>query len=283
VTPVGVLTPQALLWSFMGSSRAYTIFVGAGELTGAMLLCFRRTTTLGALLLTAILANVLAMNLAYDVGVKLTAANLLAMAIILVGYDGRRLFDLFIRQQPTAAPEFAPLFASGRWNIIVGGPGSALMAGLFCFNSMTHEMLPEMRENGPSSPPPALFGIFDVMGDSATGAPGARSIFEPLHWRRIVFERYGRTVAQTKDGVSVAFSADLDTATHTVRLTERARVTEQPSPVDSTVAQHLVFHFSSPTGQRVILRSGQDSVILQRVDPSRYVLIKHRWLGWGGW
>src|SRR6185369_3945460 len=46
---VGELTPMSLLWTFMQYSRPYAIFGGVMELSAVLLLCFRRTATLGAL------------------------------------------------------------------------------------------------------------------------------------------------------------------------------------------------------------------------------------------
>jgi uncharacterized membrane protein YphA (DoxX/SURF4 family) len=89
--PVGELTPMALLWTTMGHSPGYARFAGGVEILGALLLFHRRTTTLGALILVGATANVLALNLAYDVGQKLFSAHLLVMAGLLVAPDVPRL------------------------------------------------------------------------------------------------------------------------------------------------------------------------------------------------
>ncbi len=54
----------------MGYSTPYNVFTGLVETVPAMLLFFRRTATLGALLLVAVLANVVMLNLCYDVPVE---------------------------------------------------------------------------------------------------------------------------------------------------------------------------------------------------------------------
>src|SRR5262249_21377963 len=51
-------SPMGLLWTFMGASPAYVFFSGAAESLGAVLLLVRRTTTLGALILGAVLTNI---------------------------------------------------------------------------------------------------------------------------------------------------------------------------------------------------------------------------------
>ena len=43
--PLGNYSPFALMWTFMGYSKPYTIFAGVGEVIGGVLLLFRRTTT----------------------------------------------------------------------------------------------------------------------------------------------------------------------------------------------------------------------------------------------
>jgi uncharacterized membrane protein YphA (DoxX/SURF4 family) len=78
--PYGDSSPMALLWNFMGFSTAYTIFVGAAEVLGGLLLLFRRTATLGALVVIAVMSNIVMLNFCYDVPVKLYSVHLWLMA-----------------------------------------------------------------------------------------------------------------------------------------------------------------------------------------------------------
>ena len=90
---VGQLPPMRLLWTFMGYSLPYTVFAGLAETVGAVLLMWRRTATLGALVIAAVMTNVVMLNLCYDVPVKLFSAELLAMAIAVALPDARRLIS----------------------------------------------------------------------------------------------------------------------------------------------------------------------------------------------
>jgi uncharacterized membrane protein YphA (DoxX/SURF4 family) len=78
VQPLGQFSPMALLWVFMGCSPLYTSFTGITEVLSGLLLFFRRTTTLGALLAVGIMSNVVMLNMSYDVPVKLSALHLLS-------------------------------------------------------------------------------------------------------------------------------------------------------------------------------------------------------------
>ncbi len=58
----GEASPMGLLWTFMGYSAGYNLFAGLAEAIPGLLLFFRRTTLLGALLGGAALFNVVALN-----------------------------------------------------------------------------------------------------------------------------------------------------------------------------------------------------------------------------
>src|SRR5262249_58573359 len=59
---VGDLTPMSLLWTFMQYSRAYAFFGGVVELIAVLLLCFRPTATLGALVCLAAMPHLALLN-----------------------------------------------------------------------------------------------------------------------------------------------------------------------------------------------------------------------------
>ncbi len=109
--PYGSSSPMGLLWTFMGASPSYEIFAGAAEVLGALLLLFRRTTTLGALLLATVLVNVVMLNFCFDVPVKINSAHYLGMCIFLIGPDLGRLAHVLLfnrATQPAPADPVSP-------------------------------------------------------------------------------------------------------------------------------------------------------------------------------
>jgi hypothetical protein len=109
---VGDMSPQGLLWTLMGASPAYVIFTGTVELLGGLLLLWRRTRLLGALVVAAAMTNVVMLNLCYDVTVKLMSMHLLLTALVLAAPDARRLAAMFVLERAVEAPPPAPVFAS---------------------------------------------------------------------------------------------------------------------------------------------------------------------------
>jgi hypothetical protein len=90
----GDSSPMNVLWAFMGASRPYTIFAGLGEVAAAVLLVWRRTAVLGAMVAVGVMTNVMMMNFCYDVPVKIFSTHLAVMAVMILCFDGGRLVNL---------------------------------------------------------------------------------------------------------------------------------------------------------------------------------------------
>lgn len=126
----GESPPADLLWTFMGASPGYQVFGGCAEVLGAALLVFRRTVTPGALVLVGVLTNVVALNLFYDVGVKLYSMTLLATAIFLVLPETPRLMRFFLGAGSVPARRQLTLFRSRRGRLAALAGQSAFLLGV---------------------------------------------------------------------------------------------------------------------------------------------------------
>jgi len=137
---VGDLSPMALLWTFMEYSRPYAFFGGLMECVAVLLLCVRRTATLGALVCLAVMTNVALLNYAYGVPVKLYATMVVLSAAVLVLYDAPRLTAVLVtnRPAPAAAPPSAAherIAAPWRWTIKVALVGSVVVSSVVAMRS----------------------------------------------------------------------------------------------------------------------------------------------------
>lgn len=100
--PVGNMSPMTMLWALVGLHPLYEIICGLAEVIGGVLLMFRRTALLGALVSAFVIANVVLYNFFFDVPVKIFAANLLLALLFLALPDVHALFDFFWRHKPSA-------------------------------------------------------------------------------------------------------------------------------------------------------------------------------------
>ena len=123
---LGDMSPMRLLWAFMGHSTAYTVFTGATELLAGVLILFRRTRLIGALLVAAIMSNVLMLNLSYDVPVKLGSSHFLLMAFFVAWPDRARLAALLVPHAEAPWPA-----GRARTVLLAAGGIAALLAAAF--------------------------------------------------------------------------------------------------------------------------------------------------------
>lgn len=99
-TPLGDYLPMRLSWMFMGYSTPYQFFAGLMETVAGLLLLYRRTVTLGVLLGTAVLLNVAAMNLSYDIPVKIYSIQLVSYCLFLLANEAERILCFFVYNRP---------------------------------------------------------------------------------------------------------------------------------------------------------------------------------------
>src|SRR5882724_324494 len=99
--PFGMSSPMGLAWEFFGYSRVYNYFLGIGELTAAVLLLFRRTVRLGAIIMLVVTVNVMVLNYCYDIVVKEVSTILAVMSLILLLQDYSHHAAFFIHHRQT--------------------------------------------------------------------------------------------------------------------------------------------------------------------------------------
>lgn len=115
-TPLGDLLPMRFSWFFIGYSDPYQIFSGSMETLAGLFLLWRSTSLLGAFMATGIFANVVMLNLSYDIPVKLYSIHLFIMSFFLILHERKRLLSFFIkntRTEPSNLYEFD--YSAKKW------------------------------------------------------------------------------------------------------------------------------------------------------------------------
>lgn len=84
-TNLGQLHRDLAYWSVIGTSRAYSIFLGLCEIIPALMIFSRKLRGPGFLFSTLVLINIVAVNFGFDISVKLYSIFLLATSLTL-GY-----------------------------------------------------------------------------------------------------------------------------------------------------------------------------------------------------
>jgi uncharacterized membrane protein YphA (DoxX/SURF4 family) len=219
VTPVGELTLSALLWTSIGAATPYQVFTGCIETLAGILLIVPRTATLGAVLGLAALVQVFALNMTYDVGLKLITLHLIALALIVLGPDVRGLSDFFLARRPGQAslPPAVVRGHRGRRAVL----GAQIAFGIYLLGMLTWVNWSYWQAAGGGRPRSAFYGIWTVERMSVDGdvRDPSRNDYD-RRWRRVVFDEPDRIVFQRTDDSLARYGAALDTAGGTLALTK---------------------------------------------------------------
>lgn len=109
-TPYGDFSDWKIFSLSLGVVAGYQSFLGLVEILGGALLLYRKTATIGTLIILPFTGNVFFSNLAYNGGEYVYSAYLIAIALYLFAFDGLRLFSLLSLERPTAPNVFKPIF-----------------------------------------------------------------------------------------------------------------------------------------------------------------------------
>lgn len=218
--PLGEFSPMGLLWTFMGSSPAYTIFAGAGEVLAGLLLCFRRTATLGALVAIGVMTNVVAMNLCYDVPVKLYATVYLLTAAAIVLPDAGRLIAVLVANRPAPPRDLSKPFGSKSLNAL------ATLLALVWIAETTRAGIESGRSRYLTStdgrPRPALYGVHEIESFERDGVALPPLLEDGPRWRRIIIDLPNFAVVHSMTEKASAFESVIDPEARTIGLTPAA-------------------------------------------------------------
>ena len=172
---LGEIPPMRLVWAFMGYSLPYTVFAGSAEMVGGALLLWRRTATLGALVVIAVMTNVVMLNFCYDVPVKLFSVELLVMAIAIASPQLRRLIGAVLGRAAVEVP-LRPRMSRARER-------ARLIAKLALLAVMTLDLgLRAAGSRGHADHVHELFGSWKVDSFVADGVERPRLADDPVRW-----------------------------------------------------------------------------------------------------
>lgn len=262
--PFGDASPMGLLWTFMGASVPYNVFAGLGELAGGLLLTFRRTTLLGALICIGVMSNVVMLNFSYDVPVKVYSSHLLLMAVFLAAHDLRRLANLFVLNRPTEPEEIRPLFRRKG----LARAAAALMAVFILYRTGTalYESHRAVVENGSKAPKPPLYGVWNVEELSVNGKIRPPLVTDGTRWRRVFFSAPGRFSIQLMSDSRERYNLVLDETKRTLDISKRSDPNWKTTLVYRRLKPDVLVVEGSFDGQEIQAR-------LRRTEPPEFVLV----------
>ncbi|WP_336070136.1 hypothetical protein [Mesoflavibacter sp. CH_XMU1404-2] len=160
----GDSSPMGLAWTFMGFSNGYNIFMGIAEVA-AVLLLFRKTVTIGAIISLMTALNVMAVNYFFDVPVKIISTHLVLMLLFLLAENFHVLVKFFFNNKMALLsypkrPYFKNEIVNKALNIL-----KVLIIGFSLYNVYyyTFKVYPKYFEK------PELYGLFEMENFNKNG------------------------------------------------------------------------------------------------------------------
>jgi hypothetical protein len=246
--PYGNFSPMGVLWYSIGASRPYEMFTGSVELLCGILLFVPRTQLLGASLALAATAQVLALNMTYDVPVKLLSFHLVMMSLTLLIPDVRRVcqavFDHRVKRFAAAA------------QVVFG----AYLIGLSLYGSAVAWHGPF----GGGAPRPPLYGIWEIDRMTIDGVERSPLVTDYERWRRMVIQVPNSISFWRMDDTFFAQTAKVDMDAKTISL---------PRPTDPHGSSR--FRFEQANAGHLILDGEFDG---RRIHMDTHLFDRQRFL-----
>lgn len=190
-TSYGDFTNWKLFSMSLGIVPGYESFLGAVEILAGLLLFFRKTATVGAVIILVFTGNVFISNLAYEGGEYVYALYLISFALFVLWFDALRIYNLIALERPTEPNGFKPYFNSNLRAIRSAAKGFIVFFFVFFYGFKTYSGL---RHNPYQLPKtkglPAAAGIYNVSEFRINNKTLPYTPADPIRWKDVVFEKW---------------------------------------------------------------------------------------------
>ena len=190
-TAYGDFTDWKIFSMSLGVVPGYESFLGGIELLAGLLLFFRRTATIGALIIVVFTGNVFISNLAYEGGEYVYSIYLISLALFVLSFDALRIYNLVSLEKPTQPNKYKPEFSGSTQTIRIALKALVIfffvfLYGFKTFSGLHHDPYQFPRTKGLAK----ASGIYNVSEFRINGKVLPYSATDPLRWKDVVFEKW---------------------------------------------------------------------------------------------
>jgi hypothetical protein len=269
--PYGNSSPMGLVWTYVGQSKAYSAIVGISETICGLLLLFRKTTLLGALLSLIVMGNVVIINFCFDVPVKLFSSVLELMALYLAWPYFKQLNQLFIKHKPAVLEKYVQPVFKRKWvRIGVKVLKILIIADALYYGTIGN--IDSMKQYGDLRIKPVLYGIYNSELIVKNNDTIPMLLTDTASWKQLVIDREGFSVVKLMNDSIRRFNFKVDTVAHTAIV-----FTNQDTVHKSTL------HYARDLNNLILTGKIKDDSIFmrfKRFDENSFILMNRgfRWI-----
>jgi hypothetical protein len=212
--------------------------------------------------------QVFALNMTYDVPVKLFSFHLVLMALFLLAPEFSRLAGFFLSDRAVGPSKQPQLFGNRRANRIAFA--AQIVLGVWLVGLNTYSSWSAWHTYGDGRPRSALYGLWNVDQFSIDGVLRSPLLTDYVRWRRAIFEVPDRMYFEGMDGSLARYGASINDNDKTLALTK-----------ESDQGWRASFHFQRLAQDQLILDGSMDGhtmhMQLRLVDlKNKFSLVKRR-------
>jgi len=213
--PFGNASPMGLAWTYMGYSTGFNYFTGLAEFACGMLLFFRRTATLGAIIGLVVAGNIMAINYCFDVPVKLLSTMLVIMCAYILSKDFIRLLNFFILNKPAQPANLGRHQFKKRWKNITLTTVKYILV-VYTVAMTFYGDLQARTQYGDLAKKPPLYGIYNVQSfiRNKDTIPALRT--DTSRWHKLTISYSGMARVIMSNDSSESHDFKIDTVKHTI-------------------------------------------------------------------
>ena len=216
--PYGSFSPMGVLWASIGASFPYERFAGGAELLASALLFIPQTAMLGAFVALIDSIQIFALNMTYDVPVKLFSFHLILLSTFLLAPDISRLLDVFVFNRPVPVST-QPAIGQARGLASLAVAVQVMFGAYLIWNSYTGS-LEQYNTRGAGAPRPPLYGVWVIERMSINGVERAPLVTDYDRWRRVVIQSPTGITFWRMDDTPYSLQAKYDMAQKIVSITK---------------------------------------------------------------
>ncbi|RYY29501.1 MAG: hypothetical protein EOO04_07355 [Chitinophagaceae bacterium] len=221
LTDLGEYNTYKIYWQHVGIAIWYEILLGWVEVIGGILMFFRATTFIGALINAGVLFNIAHANFAYDGGVHVYSSFFVLFSVILLIPYVIDLYRLFVQQRDVVPRRYVPAFNTPRKRgLYFAAKASVVILFTVVYGILRYDVhynekyLKEPVNPGLSN----AAGLYNVSEFRLNGNTLPYNPLDSVRWQNVVFETWGTMIYK----VNKAFPVSLNNGTPNLQNVQRS-------------------------------------------------------------
>jgi hypothetical protein len=175
----------------LGIVPGYESFLGGVEVLAGLLLLFRRTASVGALIILIFTGNVFISNLAYEGGEYVYSFYLITLALFVFAHDAQRIYNLISLERPTSLDTFKPEFVGKLKSARLILKSLVIFFFVFLYGYRTYsEHISDPYQFPVSQGLDQASGLYNVSEFRINNKILPYSLTDSVRWKDVVFEKW---------------------------------------------------------------------------------------------